>query len=180
MTAIALLMAIVLVDGACSGFRASLGRTGLIHHLRRDRQASAGGVALVIILLAPAGVVAALDIAGGGSGHEYGEAAAAMLEVLAPYASAVALALVAYAVLDWRRRYLAMALVLGPFTLARPIVALAALAVGLGHAHGLAMTTVLLLGTVAVLAVESIAGLAWRSSRRPTLAGRRSRAGLRA
>ena len=161
------LTVIVLVDGACSGFRASTGRTGLIHHRRRDRRAAARGVALVIILVAPAGIVAGVDVLGPRSGHEYAAAATAMLEVLLPYASVVALALAAYAVLDWRWSYLAMALILGPFTLARPIVALAAVAVGIGHARGLAMTAALVLGTLGVLAVEPIAGLTWRDDTDP-------------
>lgn len=162
MTAALVLLACVLVDGACSGFRASTGRTGLINHRSEDRYAAARGVGLVLVLLAPATLVAAVDILGGDTTfHQYDSAAKHMLQVLMPYAGIVLLALATYALLDWRRKYLAMALILGPFTLARPFIALAATAIGVATAHHALTVVAILLGTFGLLAVEPVAGRAW-------------------
>ena len=115
---------------------------------------------------APATLVAAVDILEGGTTfHQYASTANHMLQVLVPYAAIVLLALATYALLDWRRKYLAMAVILGPFTLARPFIALAATAIGVTTVHHALTVVAILLGTFGVLAVEPVAGRAWSRER---------------
>jgi hypothetical protein len=47
------LLALAILDGAFSGFRASVGRTGLIDHRAADRLAARRGVALALLALTP-------------------------------------------------------------------------------------------------------------------------------
>ncbi len=88
-----------------------------------------------------------------------------MLAILMPYALAVGIALAAYALLDWRRKYLAIAIVLGPFTLIRPAVAIAAAIWGLLHAPSTAAATATVLATAAVLTVEPLENRRFRASK---------------
>lgn len=152
------LVVLALVDGACSGFRAGLGRTGLIRHAEHDRRSTIVGLALVTVCLLPASFAFAADMAFGQSGLKvYSGAGAAMLRVLLPYAAVVGLALTVYGLLGWRRKYLAMAVVLGPFTLIRAVVALSAAAAGCLEAGAGTAALVILLGTLAILIVEPLA-----------------------
>src|SRR5262249_38103932 len=48
------LMLLAITDGACAGFRSSLGRSGLIRHRAADLRAARRGAALVAVLLTPA------------------------------------------------------------------------------------------------------------------------------
>ncbi|GAB3055457.1 hypothetical protein GCM10027053_15390 [Intrasporangium mesophilum] len=164
MTALVLtaLAAVALMDAACSGFRSALGRTGLINHSALDREATVRGVLTLFICLLPACLVFTVDVMAARTPvQKYTVTAAAMLVVLVPYAVVVLLALGAYAVLGWRQKYVAMAVVLGPFTLMRPVVALGA---GLAGAHASESGTVfstIALATLAVLVVEPIADRRW-------------------
>ncbi|GAA2477235.1 hypothetical protein [Terrabacter carboxydivorans] len=163
MTALVLtaLAALALVDGACSGFRSALGRTGLVDHAALDRRATLLGVRTVLLCL-PACSVFAVDVVGAGTPVEtYAVAGEVMLIVLVPYAVVVLLALGAYAVLGWRQKYVAMALVLGPFTLVRPLVAVGAAVAGAYAAPSSAVVATIALATVAVLLVEPVAGRGW-------------------
>ena len=47
------LLVLALLDGAFAGFRASLGRTGLINHRKSDYQAARRGAGLAGVLLTP-------------------------------------------------------------------------------------------------------------------------------
>ena len=119
------LLALAILDGAFAGFRSSAGRTGLISHRLYDRRAARRGAGLASILLIPAVAVASADvILRPGHLADYTRAGTAMLAVYGPYALLVLAALACYATLNWQLRYLASALVLGPFTLFRP---------GIGH-----------------------------------------------
>ena len=70
----------------------------------------------------------------------------------------VLLALSAHVVLDWRRRFVASALVLGPFTLGRPAVALGGAAAGAWLSGDARVAVLGLAAGGAVLAVEPLAG----------------------
>ncbi len=161
-----ILVMLALADGACSGFRAVLGRNGRIDHRSDDVRAARVGMIVVTLLLAPAAIVAGLDLTiepsrvGG-----YERSAQAMLVVLAPFALVVTLALIVYAVLGWRQKYLAMAVVLGPCTLVRPFVVVGAVAVAVSAGGSAGPVVTALLAGAAVLSVEPVVGRLWCSSR---------------
>jgi hypothetical protein len=99
-----------------------------------------------------------------------------MLAVYGPYALLVLIALAGYVTLDWRLRYLVSALILGPFTLLRPAIALlgAVLAAALSHDPVVAVAAGL--SVVAVLAVEPLADRFWYA--RPLAPGKPETAGI--
>jgi len=158
----AALIVLALLDGAFAGFRSSVGRTGLIHHRASDQQAARRGAVLVIVLLAPAGALAIADVL---ANHHhlraYMQAGSAMLMIYAPYALLALAALACYTAAGWRLKYLASAVILGPFTLLRPAVAIAGAVVGTAHGNDGVVTTTVVLSVMAVLAVEPLAGRRW-------------------
>lgn len=158
----AVLLLLALVDGACAGFRSSVGRTGLINHRSSDRRAARRGAALVAIFLAPAVVLTCiatvLDPARTGLYLHVGKI---MLAVYAPYALAVLAALAIYATLDWRKRYLASAVILGPFTLIRPVLAVVGAILAVGATRDFVVTITAILGVAGVLATEPVADRLW-------------------
>lgn len=160
-TAITLLILAVL-DGSFAGFRASAGRTGLINHRRSDYQAARRGAGLVCVLLAPAIAEVSVDLLVHPS-HlgQYTSAGKAMLEVYIPYALLVLIALACYAALNWRLKYLASALILGPFTLLRPAIAILGGALGLAQGNVTVAAAAVCLSVIAVLAVEPLADRLW-------------------
>jgi hypothetical protein len=89
-----------------------------------------------------------------------------MLAVYLPYAVLVLAALACYGLLGWRHRFLASALILGPFTLARPAVAIAGAVAGAWNSPIL-IAVLCLTSTAAVLAVEPIANRRWYADLRP-------------
>ncbi len=158
----ATLLILALLDGAFAGFRSSAGRTGLINHRAVDQQAARRGAGLACLLLAPAIAVACGDaLAHPGHLDDYTRAGIAMLAVYGPYALLVLIALACYATLDWRLKYLASALILGPFTLLRPAIAILGAALAMALSNGAAVATAAGLSVIAVLAVEPLAGRLW-------------------
>ncbi len=165
------LLVLALLDGACAGFRASAGRTGLINHRRPDRQAARRGVTLVGVLLAPAiAVVCADAFTRPAQLAHYTRAGAAMLAIYGSYALLVLIALACYATLAWPLKYLASALILGPFTLLRPATAILGAAAGMVASSGTTVTAAVGLSVVAVLAVEPLANRIWYARRPPATA----------
>jgi hypothetical protein len=159
--AVALLI-LALLDGAFAGFRSSAGRTGLIHHRTSDQQAAHRGAGLVCVLLAP--VIAAICVdtfAHPSHLDDYIRAGTAMIAVYGPYALLVLVALACYATLNWRHRYLASAVILGPLTLLRPGIAILGAAAAVAAANEIAVATAAGLSVIAVLAVEPLAGRLW-------------------
>jgi hypothetical protein len=156
------LLALAILDGACSGFRASVGRTGLIDHRADDRLAARRGVALALLALSPVIAGVCIDVAARpGRLATYAHAGLAMLAVDGTYAVVVLGALACYLTMSWRKRYLASAALLGPLTLARPTVALVGGAIGAIVGHD-ALALVLVIAAVsAVLLVEPAAGRIW-------------------
>lgn len=117
---------------------------------------------MVATLLIPASAVFVADlIAEPTHLKRYVVAGRAMLAILLPYALAVGIALAAYAALDWRTKYLAIAVVLGPFTLIRPAVATAAAIWGLLQAPSIAVAAATVLAAGAVLTVEPLENRRW-------------------
>jgi len=166
-----MLTSLSLIDGACSGIRAGLGRTGLIRHHKLDRRGAAAGTALAALALIPPGMLVWADFATHFATHpvrrDYLRAGHVLLVVLLPFAAVVLAALTAYAALGWRRKYLAMAVILGPCTLARPWVACAAGAAGAAAGGRSQTAAAIALATVGLLVIEPTLGLWWR--RRSTM-----------
>jgi hypothetical protein len=158
----AALLLLALVDGACAGFRSSVGRTGLIDHRSSDHRAARRGAILLAILLTPAVVftciVTALDPASTGP---YLRAGKIMLAIYSPCALAVFAGLAVYATLDWRKRYLASAAILGPFTLIRPAWIVVGAGLALAAGHNVTVTITAVLAVIGVLATEPLAGRLW-------------------
>lgn len=88
-----------------------------------------------------------------------------MLAVYGPYALLVLIALACYALLDWRLKYLAAAVILGPLTLLRPGIAILGAALGIALGRDAAVAAAAGLSVVAVLAVEPLAGRLWYARR---------------
>jgi hypothetical protein len=156
------LLALAILDGAFAGFRSSAGRTGLIGHRRHDSQAARRGAGLVCVLLSPAIAVAGADVVlRPGRLGNYDRAGTAMLAVYGPYALLVLAALACYATLNWQLKYLASALVLGPFTLLRPGIAILGAALGMALGKDPVTAFAAVLSAIAVLGVEPLAGRLW-------------------
>lgn len=161
------LAVIGLLDCSFSGFRASCGRLGLVRHVRNDVIASVRGLTIGLVLLGPVMVVVGIDVLLDGERLDvYGTAGGRMLAVYLPYAMLVLVALAVYGTLSWRRRFLATALLLGPFTLLRPLVATGGAVAGATAGDGRA-TVLAALAVVAVLAVEPLVGRCWYAAERP-------------
>jgi hypothetical protein len=157
----AVLLLLAVADGAFAGFRASAGRTGLIRHRRSDYRAAVRGAGLAGVLLAPVLAVMCAEAVRPGGLEDYARAGTAMLAIYGPAALVVLVALAGYTVLSWRLRYLASALVLGPFTLLRPGVAILGAAVGAAESRDAVVAASVVLSVIAVLAVEPLAGRLW-------------------
>lgn len=156
------LLVLALLDGSFAGFRASVGRNGLINHRQSDHQAARRGAGLVCVLLTPAVADVCADVVVHPA-HlgQYARAGRAMLEIYGPYALLVLIALACYAALNWRYKYLASALILGPFTLLRPAIAILGAAIGAAMSSDTTVATAAGLSVIAVLAVEPLAGRLW-------------------
>jgi len=163
-----LLLALAVLDGTFAGFRSSLGRTGLIDHSASDRRAALRGTILSVLFLAPLIVAVSADVATHPSRmRAYRHAGQAMLAVYGPYALLTLLALLSYAVLGLRQRYLASALILGPFTFLRPLVALAGAVLAAFAGHDAVVALIVCLAAGAVLTVEPVADHLWYTDRLP-------------
>ncbi len=152
-----------LLDGTLAGFRSSLGRSGAVEHRARDRVAARRGLLLMGVLLLPVALAAGLHALAPGRwpAEAYVRAGAGMLAVYVPYAVVTLLALLVYVVLGWRWGYLASAVILGPFTWVRPLVAAVGVAVGVARGGDPVVTLGCLLALGAVLAVEPLSGRLW-------------------
>ncbi len=164
----AVLLTLAVLDGAFAGFRSSAGRTGLISHRRSDHQAARRGAGLALLLLAPMIAVVCADTAVYPA-HlgDYTRAGMAMLAVYGPYALLVLGALACYATLNWRLRYLASALILGPLTLLRPGIALLGAALGAATCGDTTVAVAVGLSAIAILTIEPLAARLWYASTTP-------------
>ncbi len=132
MKAALLLWLLATVDAACAGYRAAAGRNALINKTAYYRRALLRGALYGQIAVALAGlpffVLYRLYPALWPAMHE---AAWRMLWVYAPYALLLSLAFAVrlYPSVDWRS--ITSTVIFGPFTLLRPLVAVAGLAWGI-------------------------------------------------
>jgi hypothetical protein len=164
------LLALAILDGAFSGFRSSVGRTGLIDHRAADWLAGRRGAALAIAGLLPVIVAVTADVllrpARVGI---YARAGNGMLAIYLPYGLIVLAALTVYLTLSWRKRYLAAAVILGPLTLLRPAVAVLGGALAAIASRDPVASACAVLSIIAVLGVGPTADRIWyaRPPRRP-------------
>lgn len=155
---------LALVDAAFAGFRASTGRNARIrkwpHHVtagRRGLLCGAAGIAAVALL-----IVITVD-ASANPAHRFAalvDAGTRMLQVLAPYATVMALSLVAYWTLPMRQSTFVILVGLGPLTLLRPVVVAGAAAWTVAGAEWLVWVGSLMAAT-SVLAVEPVVHRRW-------------------
>lgn len=152
-----LLGVVATLDAGFAGYRASLGRTGRWLRLGEHLVAALRGLAAGALLTA-APVVAGVLLVDTAVANS---AAAVMLTAVAPLALAVLPALLVWWLLPWRWAYLASAVVLGPGTWLRPVVAAAAAlgVVVLGHPPLICVLAAAC--AVALLLVEPIVGSIW-------------------
>ena len=156
------LIGLAALDGAFAGFRSSCGRTGLIRHRRQDVAAHLHGLATAAALLAPVAAVVLIDLAARPARwNAYLDAGRAMLALYLPFGAIVLGALAGYALLPWRHRFLASALILGPFTFARPFVALAGALLAGYSTHDVLATAAALTAVAAALTVEPMQNRRW-------------------
>ena len=152
------LAAVALVDAAFAGFRAATGRNARIDKRRYNLQAARRGLAAgAASLLLAAAVLGSGLLGAGEAGRGYDalvQAGARMLAVLLPFAALVVLSLAAYWLLPMRESTFVILIGLGPFTLARPFVVVAAAALAVHGSHGWLVWVGALLASAGVLLVE--------------------------
>ncbi len=155
------------LDAMFAGFRASCGRSGLVRHRRADVLASRRGLALGALLVGPVAAALAADAARADRIDHYSAAGRAMLGVYLPYGLVMLLAMAAYTTLSWRFRFLASALILGPLTLVRPLVALVGGGAAWWATRDATVGVLCLAAVAAVLAVEPAVGRRWYANANP-------------
>lgn len=152
------LAAVALVDAAFAGFRAATGRNARIDKRRYNLQAARRGLAAGAVSLLVAAAVLGAGLLGAheaGSGYDgLVQAGARMLAVLLPFAALVVVSLAAYWLLPMRESTFIILIGLGPFTLARPFVVLAAAAMAVRGSHEWLVWPGTLLTSAGVLLVE--------------------------
>lgn len=159
------LAAIALIDGMMAGFRAATGRNGRIRKrgyyvvaMRRGLAAGAtvlGCLALVLTVVlatAPGPATRYTDLTHAGT---------TMLWIIGPYAAIVVASLAGYAVLPRRLATFLILLGLGPFTLLRPWVAIAAGLTAAWTAPNPLTAGCAMLAATSVLAVEPWVHYRW-------------------
>jgi hypothetical protein len=161
----AALLTLALLDGAFAGFRSSVGRTGTINHRNADLLAARRGTILVLILLTPVALLIAYNALTHHRLAQYTRAGEYMLAIYVPYGALVLAALAVYALLGWRLKYLASAVILGPFTLLRPAVAAAGAIFAAVHTPSTVGKALTVCAALAVLAVEPLADRLWYAPR---------------
>lgn len=133
----ALLAVLAIVDAAFAGFRAAAGRDARIfkyaYYRRAMLVAAAAGAGLVVALAAATVTALLITAAPGALYAELLEIGARMLQVFLGYALLVVAALALYGTAQTELRILATVAILGPFTLLRPLVIVAATMWGVAH-----------------------------------------------
>lgn len=152
-----LLATLALLDGCFCGFRAAAGRDARIakrgYAAAAVRDRAVAGAAVLLALTACSTAALALEP---GRYDAFVLAGQRMLLVMLPYAVLVLLALVGYvAAPRTSAQTLMSTLILGPFTLARPLVVVAAVLAG-GTVADTAVRAAVVVSGLLVLAVEPL------------------------
>ncbi|MEV0570283.1 oxidoreductase [Dactylosporangium sp. NPDC050588] len=161
----AVLVAIALVDAALAGFRAATGRNGRIRKRAFYRTAMRRGlVAGAAVLGGLTVVLGAVLVTAPDPGTRYAELArtgSAMLWIIGPFAAVVLVTLAGYAVLPRRPATFLILLGLGPLTLLRPWVTVAAGATAAWTAPNAPAAACAVLAVAGVLTVEPLVHRRW-------------------
>ncbi|GAA3437055.1 oxidoreductase [Kutzneria kofuensis] len=159
MTVAVSLVLLALVDAAFAGFRAATGRNARIRKRRYYARAAARGLALGAIGMAVTATVILVPL--GDRFDDLVVAGVLMGQVLLPFAAVVVLSMVAYWLLPMRESTFVILVGLGPFTLVRPLVVVAAVVwAGLGTDDWLVRLDAVV-AAAAVLAVEPLTHHRW-------------------
>jgi hypothetical protein len=128
--ALALLWAIVSVDGALMGYRLAMGRDARIDKRRYHRRRARRALGLVQPALAAVTLAALVLIATGpaGTGGAFDAALCRLLTVVLPYAACFTVTTAVCLLPSVTARTAASIVIFGPFTLLRPVVLAAAVA----------------------------------------------------
>jgi hypothetical protein len=153
------LLLLALVDGMFAGFRAATGRNALIRKRRFYVEAGVRGLALGAVGMAGAAMVILVSLGDRWDGLV--AAGVRMSQVLLPFAAVIVLSMVAYWLLPMRPSTLVILLGLGPFTLVRPLVVIAAVLWAALGADDWVIRLDAAVAAVAVLAVEPVAQRVW-------------------
>lgn len=157
MLALVALGLIAALDGGFSGYRAAQGRTGRLTSISRDATASLRGI-LVWLALVSTPVLLGLAAV---PPSTVAVGASSLLWFIGPYAAVTLAGVAAWYGLPWRVRFLAMAFVLGPLTLLRPIACAAAVVVAWVSTRDATATALVAAVGVAQLLVEPVVGRVW-------------------
>jgi hypothetical protein len=159
------LASIALVDGVLAGFRAATGRNGRIrkraYYVVAMRRGLAVGVTVVGCMVLVLGIVLATAPDPAARFNNLTNAGAAMLWVLGPYAAVVVTSLIGYGALPRRPATFLILLGLGPLTLVRPWIAVAAGLSAAWWGHDIAVAGCALLAVAGVLVVEPYVHHRW-------------------
>lgn len=161
----AALAAIALVDGALAGYRAATGRNGRISksgfYLVAMRRGLTAGAVVLGFLAVVFGIVLVSAEYPAGRYASMTRAGTAMLWVVGPYAAVVVASIAGYALLPRTVATFLTLLGLGPFTVIRPWLAVAAGAAAVWASDDLVVSACALLAVAGVLSVEPWVGRRW-------------------
>lgn len=150
-------MLLVVMDAGFAGYRAAAGRNGCIDKRRYYARAVVTGLAArLIIALSFAGLAWAAGAFGGEHAPAFDAAGRAFLVVAGPYACAVLVAFVPFAVPRTDLRVLTSALLFGPLSLMRTWVIAAALLAGVWAAPDVRVVVIALPAAAVMLALQSV------------------------
>lgn len=154
-----------LLDGTLMGFRAAAGRDGLVRKRDYYTRAIVRGASLATLAVIGLVLVAMALLALSGSTAlwaDFNDAGRWLLYAYVPYAALALGALAVYALPVTDLRALATVLVLGPFTMARPWVVVAGLALGVYHHPRWEIILLALVTGFVMLRLETWMGLRYR------------------
>ena len=158
----AVLVAIALIDGAVAGFRAATGRNGMIVKREYYRTSVRRGFLTVLATLGMTGLVLlAVLLASADRYDSFLRAGLGLLAVIAPFAAVVLLTLIGYTVLPRRPATFLMLLGLGPLTLIRPYLTVAAGVLGIWYGRDPVTALGVVVAVASVLIVEPYVHRHW-------------------
>jgi hypothetical protein len=159
----AALCLLALLDGALCGFRAAAGRSGLVRKRAYYLRAVGRGFLAVALTLVPLIALTALLLSRSPQLEaDFAAAGRAALFVYGPYATLVLCALALWAIPALDVRTLATVIILGPFTMLRPLVVAAGLVAAAFARPRLEVTLLVVCVGALMLSIERLLGRAYR------------------
>lgn len=147
-------------DAAMSGYREAAGRSALIdkrqHYFRAMIRGTLFGQLAMLIAAVAAILVAYLSGVQPDDGLR--DAGASMLLIFLPFTAVIVMALFMRLLPSVDIRSITSTVVFGPFTMLRPVVAIAGLAYGLAHSPGLHVIILFVAASAMLLSMEWFLG----------------------